>query len=147
MSAFCIIRSLVIFILVVNRIYEAKGGVIEPPLQSYFIIAFVFNDNKKAGTQSTALVKFKAQLRRLLKPGLLLLQNLPQGHTVKCLTRSAVVGFPIFLSYLIYEKVVVTSFVIEIFSKIRSVLCSTARCLKIIEKVKLTSHFECSKVY
>ena len=59
MSAFCIIRSLVIFILVVNRIYEAKGGVIEPPLQSYFIIAFVFNDNKKA-TQSTALVKFKA---------------------------------------------------------------------------------------
>ena len=67
MSAFCIIRSLVIFILVVNRIYEAKGGVIEPPLQSYFIIAFVFNDNKKAGTQSTALVKFNAQLRRLLK--------------------------------------------------------------------------------
>ena len=80
-----------IFILVVNRIYEAKGGVIEPPLQSYFIIAFVFNDNKKAWSR---LVKFNAQLRRLLKSpglGLLLLQNLPQGHT-KMSARTAVVG-------------------------------------------------------
>ena len=43
--------------------------------------------------------------------------------------RTAVVGFPTFLPYLIYEKVVVTSIVIEIFSKIRSALLYSVQVL------------------